>query len=89
MSRFTVKVTLPRTAELTICASDESLAQRAAREFVATAFANALDFWGENEPITDEEGRLLGKVQIEMANEGHLELAADAVKVTGRGEALQ
>jgi hypothetical protein len=30
MSFFTVKVTLPRTAELTICARNERMARRAA-----------------------------------------------------------
>jgi len=89
MSFFTVKVNLPRTAELTICARDEWLARRAAWEFVATAFANALSFWGDNEPIEDEEGRLLGEVQIEMANAGQMELPAGAVQITTREEARQ
>ena len=86
MSFFTVKVTLPHTAELTICARDEQLAERAAAEFVETAFANALDFWGHNEPITDDQGRLLGAVQIEMPNKGHIELAEGAVEITAREE---
>ena len=89
MSFFTVKVALPRTAELTICACDEQLAHRAATEFVETAFANALDFWDYNEPITDHDGRLLGKVQIEMPNESHIELAEGAVEITAREEARQ
>ena len=89
MSFFTVKVTLPHTAELTICASDEQLAERAAAEFVETAFANALDFWGHHERITDDEGRLLGAVQIEMLNEGHIELDEDAIEITAREEARQ
>ena len=89
MSFFTVKVALPRTAELTICACNEQLAHRAATEFIETAFANALDFWDHNEPITDDDGRLLGKVQIEMPNEGHIELAEGAVEITAREEARQ
>ena len=89
MSFFTVKVILPRTAELTICARDEQLAYRAATEFVETAFANALDFWGHNEPITDDQGRLLGAVLIEMLNDGHIELAEDAVEITAQEEARQ
>ena len=86
MSFFTVKVTLPRTTELTICARSERMARRAAVEFIETAFANALDFWADNEPITDDEGRSLGEVQIEMSNEGMIELASGAVKITGRRE---
>lgn len=89
MSLFTVEVTLPRTAELTICARDERAALRAAAEFVETAFANALDFWAHNEPIADEEGRPIGEVQIEMPNEGMIELASGAVEVRGRREARQ
>src|SRR5262249_5672904 len=85
MSFFTVKVALPRTAELTICACDEQLAERAATEFVETAFANALNFWSHDERITDDEGRLLGAVQIEMLNEGHIELAEGAVEITATG----
>jgi hypothetical protein len=86
---FTVKVTLPRTAELTICARDERAAQWAAAEFVETAFANALDFWAHNEPITDDEGQPLGEVQIEMSNEGIISLVPGAVEITGRQEAQQ
>jgi hypothetical protein len=89
MSFFTVKVTLPRTAELTICARDESAAQWAAAEFVETAFANALDFWAHNEPITDDEGRPIGEVHIEMPNEGIIALVPGAVEITGRQEAQQ
>jgi len=89
MSFFTVKVALPRTAELTICACDEQLAYRAATEFVETAFANALDFWGHNELIIDDQGRLLGAVQIEMRNEGNIELAEGAVEITAQEEARQ
>jgi hypothetical protein len=89
MSFFTVKVTLPRTAELTICARDERAAQCAAAEFVETAFANALDFWAHNEPITDDEGRPIGEVHIEMPDEGMIELVAGAVEITGRQEAQQ
>ena len=81
MSFFTVKVTLPRTAELTICARDEQAARWVAAEFVETAFANALDFWSNNEPITDGEGRPIGEVQIEMPNEGMIELASGAVEI--------
>jgi len=56
MSFFTVKVTLPRTVEMTICARNEHMARHGAEEFVSTAFANALRFWDDNEPITDDEG---------------------------------
>ena len=89
MSFFTVKVTLPRTTELTICARSERMARRAAVEFIETAFANALDFWADNEPITDDEGRPLGEVQIEMPNEGIISLVPGAVEITGRQEAQQ
>jgi hypothetical protein len=89
MSFFTVKVTLPRTAELTICALNEWVARRAAIEFVETAFANALDFWAPNDPISDEDGGLIGEVQIEMPHEGEIELAADAIEITARKEARQ
>jgi hypothetical protein len=89
MSFFTVKVTLPRTAELTICTRDERAAQWAAAEFVETAFANALDFWAHNEPITDDEGRPIGEVHIEMPDEGMIELVSGAVEITGRQEAQQ
>jgi hypothetical protein len=89
MSFFTVKATLPRTAELTICARDERVARRAAVEFVETAFANAVDFWAHNEPITDDEGRPIGEVHIEMPDEGMIELVPGAVEVTGRREAQQ
>jgi hypothetical protein len=89
MSFFTVKVTLPRTVELTICSRNERVAQRAAVEFIETAFANALDFWTHNEPICDDEGRPLGEVQIEMPNEGMIELAPGAVEIAGRQESLQ
>jgi hypothetical protein len=87
MSFFTVEVTLPRTAELTICARDERAALWAAAEFVATAFANAL--WAHNEPITDDEGRPIGEVHIEMPDEGMIELVPGAVEITGRQEAQQ
>ena len=89
LSFFTVKVTLPRTVELTICSRNERMARRAAVEFIETAFANALDFWADNEPITDNEGRPLGEVQIEMPDEGMIELASGAVEITGRQEAQQ
>ena len=89
MSFFTVKVTLPRTAELTICARNERMAQRAAVEFIETAFANALRFWDDNESISDDEGRPLGEVQIEMPDEGMIELARGAVEISGRQEAQQ
>ena len=87
MSHFNVKVTLPRSVELTICARNEWLARIAAAEFVETAFENALRFWDENEPISDDEGRLIGEVQIEMPHEGAIELAADAIAITERKEA--
>jgi len=86
---FTVKITLPRTIDLTVCTCDKRTALRAAEEFVVTAFANALDFWGDREPITDDEGRLLGEVRLEMANEGEIVLAADAIEITAREEARQ
>src|ERR1700757_607833 len=74
MSFFNVKVALPDTVELTICATSEQVARLAAEEFVATAFAEALGFWDHNEPITDHDGLSLGAVQIEMRNEGEIEL---------------
>jgi hypothetical protein len=80
MSFFTVKVRLPRTVNLTVCACDERTALRAAEEFVTTAFTNALRFWDDREPITDDEGRLLGEVRLEMVNEGEIELAANAMR---------
>jgi hypothetical protein len=86
MSFFTVKVNLPRTAELTVCARNERVARRAAIEFVETAFANALQFWDHNEPISDDEGRLLGAVHIEMPDEGEIELGSDAIEITAREE---
>jgi hypothetical protein len=89
MSFFTVKVTLPRALELTICARNERTAQLGAEEFVSTAFANALRFWDDNEPISDDEGRQLGEVQIEMSNEGMIELAPGAVEIAARQESLQ
>ena len=89
LSFFTVKVTLPRTVEMTICARNERMARHGAEEFVSTAFANALSFWDDNEPITDNEGRPLGEVQIEMPDEGMIELASGAVEITGRQEAEQ
>jgi hypothetical protein len=89
MSFFTVKVTLPRTVELTICAQNERTARLGAEEFVSTAFANALRFWDDNEAIADDEGRPLGDVQIEMSNEGMIELAPGAVEIAGRQESLQ
>jgi hypothetical protein len=79
----------PRTAELTICACDERTARQAATEFVETAFANALRFWDDDELITDDNGRPLGTVQIEMPNEGEIEPAADAIELIGREEAQQ
>jgi hypothetical protein len=89
MSFFSVKVTLPRTVELTVCARNECVARRAAVEFVETVFANALDFWAHNEPITDDEGRPIGEVDIEMPDEGMIELVSGAVEITGRREAQQ
>jgi hypothetical protein len=65
-----------------------SLAARAAGEFVVTAFANALQFWADNEPISDDEDRLLGEVSIEMPEEGMIELAVDAIEITARGIAI-
>jgi hypothetical protein len=46
-------------------------------------------FWDDNEPITDDNGRPSGVVQIEMPNEGEIELAADAIEITGREESRQ
>jgi hypothetical protein len=89
MSFFTVKATLPRTAELTICARDERVARRAAVEFIETAFANALRFWDDNESISDDEGRPIGEVHIEMPDEGMIELFSGAVEIAGRQEAQQ
>jgi hypothetical protein len=39
--------------------------------------------------ITDDNGRSLGAVQIEMPNEGEIELGTDAIEITGREESLQ
>ena len=89
MSFFTVKVTLPRTVELTICARNQRVARRAAVEFVETAFANALRFWDDNEPISDDEGRPMGAVQIDMSDEGTIDLAEDAIQITACEEARQ
>ena len=89
MSFFTVKVALPRTVELTVCARNGHMARHGAEEFVATAFANALLFWDDNEPICDDEGRPLGKVQIEMSDEGMIELAPGAVNITAQRESPQ
>ncbi len=89
MSFFKMTITLPRTVELTVCARDERTARQAAEEFVETAFANALGFWGDNEPISDDEGRPLGEVQLEMPDEGMIELAPGAVEITGRQESRQ
>ena len=89
MSFFTVEVTLPRTVELTICARNQRVARRAAVEFVETAFANALRFWDDNEPISDDEGRPMGAVQIDMSDEGTIDLAEDAIQITACEEARQ
>jgi hypothetical protein len=89
MSFFKTTITLPRTVELTVCARDERTARQAAKEFVETAFANALGLWDDNEPISDDEGRPLGEVQLEMPDEGMIELVPDAVEITGRQESRQ
>jgi len=89
MSLFKVKVKLPGTVELSIFARSEVAARLAAEEFVSTAFGNALSFWDHNEPITDHEGRPLGSVQIDMPNDGEIELPTDAVEITAREEARQ
>jgi len=65
------------------------MARHGAEEFVSTAFANALRFWDDNEPITDDEGLPMGEVQIEMSNEGIISLVPGAVEITGRQEAQQ
>jgi hypothetical protein len=64
-------------------------ARHGGEEFVSTAFANALLFWDDNEPISDDDGWPLGEVQIEMPNEGMVELARGAVEITGRRESQQ
>jgi hypothetical protein len=79
MSFFKMRITLPRTVELTICAKDEQTARYGVEEFVETAFANALRFWDDNELISDDDGEPLGEVQLEMTDEGMIELAPDAV----------
>ena len=84
-----MKITLPRSIDLTICTGNEKTVLRAAEEFVTTAFSEALKFWDDNEPITDDEGRLLGHVQLEMENEGEIELTEDAIEITARAEARQ
>jgi hypothetical protein len=89
MSFYQMTITLPRTVELTVCARDERTARQGAEEFVSTAFANARRFWDDNEPTSDDEGRPLGAVQIEMPDEGEIELAAGAVEITGRHESRQ
>ena len=45
MSKFVHTFRLP-SIELTVTANSEEIAQRAAEEFVSTAFANALRFLG-------------------------------------------
>jgi hypothetical protein len=65
------------------------VARGAAVEFIETAFANALDFWAHNEPITDDEGRPIGEVQIEISNEAIISLVPGAVEITGWREAQQ
>jgi hypothetical protein len=81
MTLYQATITLPRTIEITVCASDERTAWQGAEEFVATAFANALRFWDDNEPICDDAGNLLGEVRLEMPHEGMIELAAGAVEL--------
>jgi hypothetical protein len=89
MSFFKVTITLPHTIELTICAQDEQTARYGAEEFVETAFANALRFWDDNELISDDYGEPLGEVQLEMRDEGMIELTPGAVEITGRQESPQ
>jgi hypothetical protein len=84
MSLYKMTITLPRTVELTVCAQDEQTALYGAWEFVSTAFANALSSWGDNELISDDEGRPLGEVQLEMPDEGLIELGLDDVEITGQ-----
>jgi hypothetical protein len=71
MSFYKMMIRLPHTVRLTVCARDEQTARQAGWEFASTAFANALQFWDDNEPISDDEGRPLGEVQVEMPNKAH------------------
>ena len=80
---YKMAIRLPRI-ELTVCACDERTVRQGACEFVSTAFANALRFWDDNEPISDDEGRPLGEVQLEMPDEGMIDLAPGAVEITGQ-----
>ena len=89
MSLFKMKVNLPDTVELTICATSEQVARLTAEEFVSTAFAEALRFWDHNEPIIDSAGPLLGAVQIDMPNEGEIELPMGAIEITAKKESRQ
>jgi hypothetical protein len=74
----------PPSIELTVTADSEEIAQRAAEEFVSTAFANALDCWDDAEVINDDGGRPLGEVSIEMPDEGMLYADEIILEVTER-----
>jgi hypothetical protein len=71
MSVFKVTVALPRTVKMTVFASNVPTARRAAIEFTETAFANALQFWGDNEPLTGG-----GTAQVRMPADGMIEVVA-------------
>ena len=83
MSDFKIVLRLP-SIELTVAANSGEIAQRAAEEFVSTAFANALDCWDDDEVINDDGGRPLGEVTIEMPDEGVLDRDQIIVEVTER-----
>jgi hypothetical protein len=74
----------PPSIELTVTADSEKIAQKAAEEFVSTAFANALWFWDYAEVINDDEGQPLGEVSIEMPDEGMLYADQIILEVTER-----
>jgi len=76
MSAFKVTVELPRTIKITVRASDVPTARRAAIEFTETAFANALQFWGDDEPLSGG-----GTAKVSMPSDGIIK--AIAVKVVG------
>jgi hypothetical protein len=76
MSVFKVTVELPRTIKITVRASDVPTTRRAAIEFTETAFANALQFWGDDDPLSGG-----GTAQVSMTSDGMIKVIA--VKVVG------
>jgi hypothetical protein len=74
MSLFKVTVELSRTVKMMVRASDVPTARRAAIVSTETAFANALEFWGD--PLSGD-----GMAQISMPSDGMTK--AIAVNVVG------